>query len=128
MLCNPNAYDFFPHSPATHRATQKTINSDESKVRYDRSTYEDFEASNRTLRTHVPKAKIQGHHDKTIKEKSSAKKIKLDNTEETFSWIMRNLMTLRVMKTFVDIKISLKNLVEKKGRKSRSTTNVLTLH
>jgi hypothetical protein len=36
----------------------------------------------KTIKFH--KAKIQGHHDETINAKSSAKKMKLDNTEETF--------------------------------------------
>jgi hypothetical protein len=46
----------------------------ESEVIYDGSTHEHFEASNRTLRIHVPRAKIKGRHDKTIKENSSARK------------------------------------------------------
>jgi hypothetical protein len=70
-----------------HKKTQKPIkflessDSDDSNVvEYQGSTYADFEASERTLRTDVPNTKIQGNRDDTTKEKSAAKRMKLENS------------------------------------------------
>jgi hypothetical protein len=52
--------------------------SDASEAEKDTSDpYLNYEASERTLRTHVARAKVQGKHIDTKKEQTSAKKMKL---------------------------------------------------
>jgi hypothetical protein len=67
--------------PQTSNQLHESSDSEDSDVvEYQRSTHIDFEPSERTLRKHVPGTNIQGKCHDTTKERSSAKRMKQEDS------------------------------------------------